>query len=159
MARRKKVTPAVVQPVESYIEGVAKSLVDRLYGPDGLPWGTKLEELVDTVDAVRMALSEKMLARALERQSRGEQQRPGPFANCSNCGRAVDDKPDAEPRKVQTRVGEAEWDEPHCYCRKCRRAFFPSEQESGDRPERIQSRDARQDRLRRHDESVVRGGE
>jgi hypothetical protein len=43
----------------------------------------------------------------------------------------VQDKRDAEPRNVQTRVGEAEWDEPHGYCRACRQAFFPSKQESG----------------------------
>jgi hypothetical protein len=121
----------VVEPVEPYLEGVAKSLIDRLYGPDGLPWGTKLEELVDTVDAVRKRLSEKMLARALERQAHSAQ-RPEPFVTCVGCGGVVADKPDAEPRTVQTRVGEAEWDEPHGYCRKCRQAFFPSEQKSGD---------------------------
>jgi hypothetical protein len=131
MARKKKLVPAVVQPVEPYLEGVAKSLVDRIYGPDGLPWGTKLEELVDTVDAVRQVLSKKMLALALERQAQSEQ-RPEPFVQCSGCGGAVEDKPDGEPRDVQTRVGEAVWDEPHGYCRKCRQAFFPSEQESGD---------------------------
>ncbi len=130
MARKKKVMPAVVVPVEPYLEGVAKSLVDRIYGPNGLPWGTKLEELVDTVDAVRKVLSEKMLAKALERQAQDEV-RPEGFAKCSGCAGPVEDKPDAEPRNVQTRVGEAEWDEPHCYCRKCRQAFFPSEQEFG----------------------------
>ena len=131
MARKKKVVPAVVQPVEPYLEGVAKNLVDRIYGPDGLPWGTKLEELVDVVDAVRQALSKKMLALALERQAQTEQ-RPEPFVKCSGCGGPVKDKPDAEPRNVETRAGEAEWDEPHCYCRPCRQAFFPSEQKSGD---------------------------
>ncbi len=130
MARKKKDVPAAVRPVEPYLEGVAKSLVDRIYGPEGLPWGTKLEELVDTVDAVRQALSKKMLALALERQAQREQ-RPEAFGKCSGCGGPVEDKPDAEPRNVQTRVGEAEWDEPHCYCRRCRQAFFPSEQESG----------------------------
>jgi hypothetical protein len=130
MARKKKVVPAVVQPVEPYLEGVAKSLVDRIYGPDGLPWGTKLSELEDVVLAVRQVLSEKMLAQALERQAQSDQ-RPEPFQKCSGCGGVVEDKPDAEPRNVETRAGEAEWDEPHCYCRKCRQAFFPSEQEPG----------------------------
>ncbi len=129
MARKKKV-PAVVEPVEVYLEGVAKSLVDRIYGPDGLPWGTKLTELEDVVLAVRQALSEKMLAQALQRQAQTAE-RPEAFRQCSGCQGAVDDKPDPEPRNVQTRVGEAEWDEPHCYCRKCRQAFFPSEQKSG----------------------------
>jgi len=130
MVSKKKVVPAVVQPVEPYLDGVAKSLVDRLYGPDGLPWGTKLEELVDTVDALRQLLSKKMLALALQRQAHSEE-RPESYGKCSGCGGPVEDKPDAEPRNVQTRVGEAEWDEPHAYCRQCRQAFFPSEQKSG----------------------------
>ncbi len=61
--------------------GVAKSLVERIYGPDGLPWGAKLDELVD---AERQMLSEKMLARALERQAESEE-RPEPFVKCSGC--------------------------------------------------------------------------
>ena len=131
MAKKKKVLPAAVEPVRDYIEGVAKSLVDRIYGPNGLPWGTKLTELEDVVIAVRQVLSEKMLAQALERQAQTAEQRPEPFRKCAGCSGPVDDKPDAEPRNVATRAGEAEWDEPHCYCRKCRQAFFPSEQKSG----------------------------
>lgn len=95
-----------------------------------MPWGTKLRELEDVVLAVRQALAEKMLAQALQRQAQSEQ-RPEPLRQGSGCGGAVEDKPDAEPRNVQTRAGDAEWEEPHAYCRKCRQAFFPSEQESG----------------------------
>lgn len=130
MAKRKKVLSAAVEPVRPYIEGVAKSLVDRIYGPNGLPWGARLSELEDVVIAVREVLSEKMLAQALERQAQATE-RPEPFRECAGCSGPVEDKPDAEPRNVTTRAGEAEWDEPHCYCRKCRQAFFPSEQESG----------------------------
>ena len=129
MARKKKV-PAAVEPVQAYIEGVAKSLVERIYGPDGLPWGTPLSELEDMVIAVRQVLSEKMLAQALERQAQAEQ-RPEVFRQCCGCQRPVEAKPDPDPRNVETRAGEAIWDEPHCYCRKCRRSFFPSEQEFG----------------------------
>lgn len=35
--QEKKVVPAAIEPVQAYIEGVAKSLVDRIYGPAGLP--------------------------------------------------------------------------------------------------------------------------
>ncbi len=131
MARKKKVLPAAVEPVHAYLEGVAKLLVDRIYGPQGLPWGTQLSELEDVSLAVRQVLSEKMLAQALERQARAADQRPEPFQQCSGCDGPVEAKPDPEPRNVETRVGEAEWDEPHCYCRECRRSFFPSEQEPG----------------------------
>jgi hypothetical protein len=131
MAKKKKVLPAAVEQVQPYIEGVAKNLVDRIYGPNGLPWGTKLTELEDVVIAVRQVLSEKMLAQALERQAENAEERPEPFRQCAGCSGPVEAKPDPEPRNVETRAGAAEWDEPHCYCRKCRQAFFPSEQESG----------------------------
>lgn len=134
MARKKK-GPSVVEPVveevRPYLEGVAKSLVDRIYGPKGLPWGTTLTELEDVVIAVRQALSEKMLAQALARQAQTAAERPEPFRHCCGCQGPVEAKPDPEPRNVHTRAGEAEWDEPHCYCRSCRQAFFPSEQEPG----------------------------
>jgi hypothetical protein len=131
MARKKKVPP-VVEEVQPYLEGVAKSLVDRIYGPNGLPWGTKMSELEDVVLAVRQALSEEMLAQALERQAATAEPLPVTYRQCPKCSGAVDMAPDPEPRNVQTRAGEAEWDEPHRYCRKCRQAFFPSEQKSGD---------------------------
>ena len=130
MARKKKV-PAAVEPVQSYVEGVAKSLVDRIYGPKGLPWGTRLTELEDVCVAVRELLTTEMLAQALQRQAHTNEERPEPYQRCSSCDGPVEARSDPEPRTVQTRAGEAEWDEPNCYCRKCRRSFFPSEQEFG----------------------------
>lgn len=130
MARGKQGRPEVEQ-VRTYIEGVAKNLVDRLYGPDGPAWGTKMTELEDVVVAVREALSEKMLAQALERQAATNEQRPEAYQNCPSCGKPVTGA-EPEPRLLQTRGGEAEWSEPNTYCRHCRRSFFPSVEESGD---------------------------
>lgn len=45
--------------VQAYLEGVAKNLVDRLYGPQGPAWGTKMTELEDVVVAVRATLRKK----------------------------------------------------------------------------------------------------
>src|ERR1700722_13573093 len=98
MAKRKPCRPEV-EEVRSYIEGVAKNLVDRLYGPNGPAWGTKLTELEDVALAVREALSEKMLAQALERQAARNEQRPEPYQNCPSCGRPVIAQ-DPEPRLV-----------------------------------------------------------
>lgn len=130
MARRKQSRPEV-EELRTYIEGVAKNLVDRLYGVDGPAWGTKMSELEDVVVAVREALSEKMLAQALGRQAATNAQRPAPYQNCPSCGKPVTGA-DPEPRLLQTRGGEAEWSEPNMYCRHCRRSFFPSVEESGD---------------------------
>lgn len=130
MAKRKD-AGAVVERVQPYLEGVAKSLVDRLYGAAGPPWGTPLSELEDVVVALRQALSESLLAQALQRQAQTAERRPEPFQKCPGCTGPVAAKPDPEPRNVQTRGGAAVWEEPHLYGRQCRQSFFPSEPEFG----------------------------
>ena len=131
---RFKVSTAAADPVRPYLEGVAKNLVDRLYGEQGPAWGTKLSEIEDTILAIRQVLSEKMLDEALQKQAQTTPQRPDAWRCCPHCGQTVEDKrkEDAETRLLATNVGEAEWLEPETYCRKCRRSFFPSEQEPGD---------------------------
>jgi hypothetical protein len=131
---RFKISTAAADPVRPYLEGVAKNLVDRLYGDQGPAWGTKLREIEDTISAIRQVLSEKMLDEALQKQANTAPHRPAAWQCCPKCGKAVEDKhkEDAEARMLATNVGEAEWLEPETYCRKCRRSFFPSEQELGD---------------------------
>ena len=131
---RFKISTRQADPVRPYLEGVAKSLVDRLYGAQGPAWGTKLSEIEDTVLAIRQVLSEKMLDEALQRQADTAEQRPADFRCCPKCGQEVAKDPDKDddPRVLKTKAGEAEWQEPVTYCRKCRRSFFPSDQESGD---------------------------
>lgn len=129
---RYKVSTAAADPVRTYLEGVAKSLVDRLYGDKGPEWGTKLVAIEDTIKAVRQVLTEKMLDEALQRQASTVEERPADFQCCSKCGKEVERDPDGDDfRILQTDVGEAEWREPATYCRKCRRSFFPSDQEPG----------------------------
>jgi uncharacterized protein YbaR (Trm112 family) len=127
MPRSKKRTPKV-EEVRSYVEGVAKNLVDKLYGPDGPPWGTRLTEIEDLLLAVREVLTEKMLDDALARQATA--QAPPAVLTCPGCQQplACDD---TNERVLDTRAGEAEWAEPEGYCRHCRRSFFPSVQEPG----------------------------
>ncbi len=133
MARIKKRTPQV-EEVRAYVEGVAKNLADRLWGPNGPPWGTKLSTLEDLLVDIRELLSEKTLDLALQRQALvAEEQRPAEYQTCSGCGGHIPvavDQP-LEPRLVHTRAGEAQWQEPKHYCRTCRQAFFPSGQEPG----------------------------
>ena len=129
MARAKKAT-AKVEALRLYVEGVAKNLVDKLYGPAGLPWGVTLTELEDVCLGIRAVLTEKILDVALERQAADHPQRPQELGCCPQCRRRLVCD-DVEPRLVQTRVGEAEWLEPQAYCRTCRQAFFPSVQKPG----------------------------
>ncbi len=115
-------------PVRPYLDGVARSLVERLFGPDGPAWGTPLSSIEDTIRSVRQALSEGILDEALRRQALSAPDRPDPFRACPSCGGPPDPAPD-ERRILQTTVGEAEWAEPVTHCRRCRRSFFPPKQE------------------------------
>lgn len=60
MARSKKRTPQVAE-VQSYVEGVAKNLADRLWGPKGPAWGTKFTQLEDLAGEIREVLTTKLL--------------------------------------------------------------------------------------------------
>jgi len=133
MARQKKQSPQV-EEVRPYVEGVAKNLVDKLYGPNGPAWGTTLTEIEDLLLGIRQVLTEKMLDESLARQAAAADQQPAAARICPGCQQplACDDD---NPRLVQTRAGEAEWSEPQGYCSRCRRAFFPSVQKPGDRAE------------------------
>jgi hypothetical protein len=129
MARAKKRTPKV-EEVRPYVEGVAKNLVDKLYGPDGPAWGTKLTEIEDLLLALREMLTEKMLGDALARQASAQPRGPSAARTCPGCQQPLV-CPDTNERILDTRVGEAEWAEPEGYCDRCRRSFFPSVQELG----------------------------
>ena len=128
MARAKKRTPKV-EELRPYVEGVAKNLVDKLYGPAGPAWGTQLTEIEDLFLEIREVLTEKMLDLTLAQQAAASA-RPEPYGTCPGCHAALS-CPDTNPRILQTRAGEAEWAEPEGYCHRCRRAFFPSVQEPG----------------------------
>ena len=129
MARAKKRTPQV-EEVRPYVEGVAKNLVDKLYGPDGPAWGTRLTEIEDLVVALRDVLGERMLADALARQAAAQARGPAPYRTCPGCQQPLPCD-DTNERLVETRAGEAAWAEPEGYCDRCRRSFFPSVQEPG----------------------------
>lgn len=126
MARAKKRTPQV-EEVRPYVEGVAKNLVDKLYGPEGPAWGTRLTEIEELLLAVREVLTEKMLDDALSRQAAHP---PAAALTCPGCRQPL--ASDAtNDRILATQAGEAEWAEPEGYCRRCRRSFFPSVQGPG----------------------------
>ena len=129
MARSKKRTRKV-EELRPYVEGVAKNLVEKLYGPHGPAWGTKLTEIEDVLLEIREVLTEKMLDVTLAQQAAACEQRGEPYRHCPGCQQPLPCD-DTNPRSVQTRAGEAQWAEPEGYCDRCRRSFFPSVQEPG----------------------------
>jgi hypothetical protein len=131
MARQKKRTPQV-EEVRAYVEGVAKNLVEKLYGPEGPPWGTKLTDIEALCLDIRQLLTQKIFDESLARQAAALQQQPQATRCCPDCQAPLGFLPqDTEARIVQTAAGQAQWLEPTATCTRCRRAFFPSVQEPG----------------------------
>lgn len=126
MARTKSLRPEVAEHT-LYLEGVAKNLALKLYGPDGMPWGTTFEELEELAVQLGQAVSRELLNHALRRQAADV---PAMAERCPTCQRPPDEG-EPEPRIVATRVGDAEWSEPQRRCPHCRRSFFPSVRKPG----------------------------
>lgn len=118
-----------VHKLSHLIEGVAKNFVERVYGPQGPVWGTKFVDIEELAVQIGRAVSRQMCDQALRRQA--AEPLPPEDHVCPDCGRPAESA-DPEPRIVQTRAGEAQWQEPHTYCRRCRRSFFPSVETPGD---------------------------
>jgi hypothetical protein len=136
MAPAKKRTPQV-EELRPFLEGVGKNLTDKLFGPAGPAWGTKLSEIEAVLVELRDVLTEKVLAETLARQAATHGQGAAAYRCCPGCQEPIP-CPDANPRLVMTDAGEAQWSEAEGYCRRCRRAFFPSEPKPGSGSERLQ---------------------
>jgi hypothetical protein len=122
--------PAVVKAeLQNLLQGVAKHFLERVYGPDGMPWGTKFSELEELAVVLGQAVSQNMIDQALARQAQAV---PPEAETCSGCEGPVTSTSVTEPRAVTTQVGTAQWNEPKRFCPTCRVAFFPSVPQSGD---------------------------
>lgn len=128
MAFKKAAAPPLAE-LQNLINGVAKNIVDKVYGPQGPVWGTQFSDLEEVAVQVGQALSKQMLDQALQRQA--AEAAPVEDQVCPTCQGPLNGG-DPEPRIVQTRVGDAEWKEASTFCPRCRRDFFPSVEASGD---------------------------
>jgi hypothetical protein len=127
-ATKKVEIPAELRPV---VAAAAKNMANHLYGPEGPPWGTSFASIEELTCQISDLLGAELLHLALQRQA--DQPPPAELQVCPACqGPLRHDAP--EPRSVHTNTGTADWLEPARYCSRCRRAFFPSEQEPGHRP-------------------------
>jgi hypothetical protein len=123
-------TPREVDKCRWLLQGLAKNLADRLYGPPGPPWGTSFSQLEHTAATLARTLQKCFLDLLLSRQAAAFRAAQTPCA-CSGCGRDTLAVDDPEPRILHTPQGDAEWLEPKRYCPHCRKAFFPQSQSLG----------------------------
>jgi hypothetical protein len=120
---------AVVVDQENLIQGVAKHFLQRVFGAEGMPWGTKFSDLEELAVQIGQAVSRSMMDQALAAQA---QAGPAAAQSCGVCGSPVQAGRPGQPRTVTTTVGTVHWIEPQRFCPKCRAAFFPSVPEFGD---------------------------
>lgn len=113
---------AIVVDQETLIQGVAKHFVQKVFGLEGMPWGTKFSDLEELAVQIGQAVSRSMMDQALAGQAQAE---PAVAPVCGVCGTTVQAGPPGEPRAVTTTVGTVDWIEPKRYCPTCRAAFFP----------------------------------
>jgi hypothetical protein len=119
----------IVTDLENHLKGVSKHFIERVYGAEGLPWGTKFAELEEIAVQLGQAVSRNMIEQAVARQAATV---PAEAERCSGCDGPIAPAEHVEPRAVATQVGTARWDEPKRYCPQCRAAFFPSVAGFGD---------------------------
>ena len=128
MARKPDPT-VTVHDEANLIQGVAKHFLRKVYGPEGMPWGTKFSELEELAVQIGRAVSRSLMNQALADQAGHV---PEAAEDCGVCGGAVQSGPPPEPRALTTSVGPVQWSEPKRYCPQCRAAFFPSGPGPGD---------------------------
>lgn len=124
-------TPNEVDHCRPVLKGMAKYLCDRLYGPAGPPWGTRLSQIEQQATQLAAAFRKDFLDLALARQADTFlHDPPAGLCLCPGCGRDTLAE-DPQPRVLFCHAGVVEWSEPHRYCPKCRRAFFPQSKSLG----------------------------
>jgi hypothetical protein len=124
-------TPKEVDKCGPAVKGMAKILCERLYGPSGPSWGTLLSEVEHGASLLSASLRKEFLDLALSRQAGTFLQNPpAPHCLCPCCGRDTLAK-EPEPRILFCRSAIVEWSEPHRYCPRCRKAFFPQSRSLG----------------------------
>jgi len=71
MAKHKNTTPEV-ENNRPLLQSMAKNLVDKIYGPDGPPIGTKFVDLEDLVVELGRVFQKIPLGQALSRQAKNK---------------------------------------------------------------------------------------
>jgi hypothetical protein len=68
MATKEHATDAVVDQ-QTLIQAIAKYFLEKVYGPDGTPWGTRFTDLEGLSIQIGQAMSRSMMDQALARHA------------------------------------------------------------------------------------------
>jgi hypothetical protein len=100
MAFKRTAAPPMSE-LQNLINGVAKNIVDKMYGALGPVWGTQFSELEEVAVQVGRALSRQMLDQALQRQA--AEAAPVEEQVCPTCQGPLKEG-DPEPRMYSARL-------------------------------------------------------
>ena len=121
--------PSLIDQVRLSLQGTAKNAVHKFWGPEGPPWGTSFDNLEELAVQIGQIVAREVLQQSVQAQA--QMSPPAKACLCPSCGQATTPQ-DPEPHVTRSRAGEITWNEPTATCGSCRKAFFPSDQESGD---------------------------
>lgn len=107
------------------IEEMARELCLEMYQKSGGPpkdmrFSQLEDDAVEVADAIARAVMERLLADRVR-------QHPSGAAPCPECDTLCDPLKDDLIHELLTRRGGVGWAESGCYCKVCRRSFFPGE--------------------------------
>ena len=128
-----QITEEEVQKLAKLAEAYGRILAEKAFGPDGPDLNVDLATIEDLAVRMQQAVLKGLCEEATRRQAaRLPQTQP-----CPECGAECPVERGSEgsegdrgggraSRRMQLRGGAFELAEPRCYCRSCRRSFFPS---------------------------------
>lgn len=125
----KEVAARKMQEVREEIRQFAEQLRRKVYAQGHPDWGTLFSEIEELGVQIGDAVCQEFVQQAVGEQARAEAE-SGREHRCPTCDGPLEPR-DQEPRPLLTRRGEIAWQEPQAFCRKCRKAFFPSVEEFG----------------------------
>ena len=107
---------------EELQEGIVR-LAEQAAAERGLEGAAKEEALVTIIEELAVAVGDAVAQKIMEQKLAAEAACAEP--TCPGCGQAGLRKGERE-RQILTRRGAVDFADLECYCRRCRRSFFPS---------------------------------
>ena len=109
--------------LQERIRALSAELRKDLWGPKGYPvWGTKFIVMEEKTADIGDAIACEMLSQSLQEQAVADGHSAG---CCGGCGTPIPFE-EIAGRLLQSKRGEAAWQESHGRCKQCRKSFFPS---------------------------------
>ena len=98
-------------------------LAEQAAAERGLEGEAKAEALVTIIEEIAVAVGDAVAQKIMEQKLAAEAACAEPI--CPTC-KSRGQRKREHPRQILTRRGEVAFTDSECYCRRCRRSFFPS---------------------------------